>query len=87
MSEEQRVPLIPVATIGPLLVTKSGLAKALSVSERTVDYWRERGVIPFLQLSGRFVRFDVSEVRAALEKRYKVRNKAEGGNRHKETTS
>ena len=36
---------------------------------------------------GRFVRFDVSEVRAALEKRYKVRNKAEGGNRHKETTS
>ncbi len=87
MSDEQRIPLIPVATIAPLLITKSGLAKALSVSERTVDYWRERGVIPSLQFGGRFVRFDVSEVRAALEKRYKVRKKAEGGNRHKEATS
>lgn len=27
MSDEQRVPLFPVATIAPLLVTKAGLAK------------------------------------------------------------
>ena len=76
MSDEQRIPLIPVATIGPLLVTKYGVAKALSVSERTVGNWQQKGVIPFLKISDRFVRFDLAEVRAALDQRYKIQAKA-----------
>jgi hypothetical protein len=83
MSEE-RIPLIPVTTVGPLLVTKSACAKALSVSERTLDYWRAKNVIPCLQFSERFVRFDLAEVRAALERRYKMQ--AKGGVKIKTTT-
>jgi hypothetical protein len=64
------VPLIPVATTGPLLVDKASLAKALDVSPRT--NWRSAGVIPSLQFGNRFVRFDLAEVHAALEKRFKV---------------
>ena len=75
MSEE-RIPLIPVTTLGPLLVTKSACAKALSVSERTLDCWRRAGVVPALEIGPRFVRFDLAEVRAALERRYKMQAKA-----------
>ena len=75
MSEE-RIPLIPVTTVGPLLVTKSACAKALSVSERTLDYWRRAGVVPALEIGPRFVRFDLAEVRAALDRRYKMQAKA-----------
>jgi hypothetical protein len=60
VSDEQRIPLIPVGTIGPLLVNKSGLAKALGVSERTVGNWQHKGVIPFLKISDRFVHFDIA---------------------------
>jgi hypothetical protein len=68
---------VPVSATGPLLVTKSGLSQALSVSERTIDYWREKELIPFLQFGSRFVRFDLAEVISALSKRYKVRPAAQ----------
>ena len=63
------------AHIEPLLVTKSTLARALSVSERKVDYWREHGIIPCLELGPRFVRFDLAEVRGALAQRYRLQAK------------
>jgi predicted site-specific integrase-resolvase len=76
MSDEQRAPLINVTDAGPVLVSKAVLAKALSISERTVGNWQKKGVIPFLKISDRFVRFDVAEVRDALDQRYKVQAKA-----------
>ena len=87
MSDEQRIPLIPVATIGPLLITKDGLAKALSVSERTIGNWQHKGVIPFLKISDRFVRFDLAEVRATFDERYKVHSKAKDARRRKEAAT
>jgi hypothetical protein len=67
----------PVIPIGQILADKAGLAKALSVSQRSIDSWRAKGVIPYLSFGNRFVRFDIAEVRHALEK-YKVRPKAKG---------
>ena len=46
------------------------------MSVRTVGNWQKRGIIPYLQISKRFVRFDLSEVKAALEQLYKVQPKA-----------
>jgi phage terminase Nu1 subunit (DNA packaging protein) len=78
MSRPQVVPAAsPVIPIGQILVDKAGLAKAFAVSQRTVDYWREKGIIPFLSFGDRFIRFDIAEVRNAVEK-YKIRAKAKG---------
>jgi hypothetical protein len=74
-SAEREIPLIPVASVGPLLTNKAGLAKALTVSPRTIDYWRQEKIIPYLSFGNRFVRFDLVEVHAALEKRFKVHAK------------
>lgn len=49
------------------------LAKTLNVSERTIDTWKHKGVIPFLRV-GRVVRFDLDAVKRALEK-YQVISK------------
>jgi hypothetical protein len=75
ISAEREIPQIPVTSLGPLLTNKAGVAKAMTVSERTVDYWREQGIIPYLSLGNRFIRFDLNEVRQALE-RYKVEARA-----------
>ena len=48
------------------------VAKAIPVCKRTVDTWREKGIIPFIRIGG-VLRYDLDEVKAALEKRFKVR--------------
>jgi hypothetical protein len=45
------------------------LSLALGESERTIEYWRSIGVIPFLRVGHRTVRFDLSRVKAALMRR------------------
>lgn len=45
------------------------LATALGESERTVRSWKQSGVIPFLALGYRTVRFRLDDVMRALEKR------------------
>ena len=57
--------------IAPLFYTRDQLALALATSARTIDNWRERGVIPFIKVGG-IVRFDVARVRAALERKFEV---------------
>jgi excisionase family DNA binding protein len=42
------------------------LAELLSVSERTIRYWQERRIIPFIKI-GSVIRYDAEKVRAALE--------------------
>ena len=74
---EKRIPLIPADAVGSLLVTKNTLAKACSVSERTIDYWRANGTIPALEFGPRFVRFDLAEVKAALDRKFRLH--AKGG--------
>ena len=68
---------IPVAITGPLLVTKSELAKAIMTSPRTIDNWREKGIIPFIKVGG-IVRFDLAKVKAALEARFEVHETSPG---------
>lgn len=67
---------IPAAAITPMLTDKKGVAKAFSVSVRTVGNWLEKGTIPHLKFSDRFLRFDLAEVRAALDQHYKIQAKA-----------
>ena len=62
----------PVISIGQILVDKKGLAKALSISPRKIDYMRARGIIPCIELGNRFVRFNLAEVITALERRYRL---------------
>jgi hypothetical protein len=62
----------PVIPIGQLWVDKKGLAKALSISPRKIDYLRARGIIPCIELGNRFVRFNLAEVTATLERRYRL---------------
>ena len=57
------------------LDTRTTLAKRLDVSLRTVDDWREREIIPYLKIGG-VVRFEFTQVMAALRERYEVREKS-----------
>jgi hypothetical protein len=56
-----------VEQVEPLYLNKKQLAQSLLVSERTIDTWRERSVIPFLKIRG-VIRFNLADVRAALER-------------------
>ena len=49
------------------------LSTALNVSDRTIDAWKQKGLIPFLRV-GRVVRFDLAAVKRALEQ-YRVHAK------------
>jgi len=50
------------------LVRKRDVARAASVSPRCVENWMRAKVIPFVRISRRCVRFDLSRVLAALRK-------------------
>lgn len=56
-----------IGTSQPILVNKTTLAQALSVSPRQVGYWMEEGRIPFLRIGSRCTRFKIADVVAALE--------------------
>lgn len=67
---------IPVTTLlEPLYLNREQLAQAVLTSARTIDNWRELGIIPFIKVRG-VVRFDLAKVKAALEKRFEVREKS-----------
>ena len=51
------------------LVRKGIVARTNSVSCRTVENWMKRGLIPFVRLSARCVRFHLPSVMAALRRR------------------
>jgi excisionase family DNA binding protein len=57
------------------LDTRTQLAERINISLRTVDDWRERGIIPYLKIGG-VIRFDFAQVMAALRERYEVKEKA-----------
>ena len=57
------------------LLTRTQLAERLNISHRTVDDWRERGLIPYLKIGG-VIRFDIEQVMAGLRERYEVKQKA-----------
>ena len=40
-------PVEVIAQVEPLYLNKQQLARAVPVSERTVDNWKERGIIPY----------------------------------------
>jgi excisionase family DNA binding protein len=54
------------------LLSKSELARILSVSERTIENWLKQKKIPRLQLSARLQRFSLQKVEAALA-RYEIK--------------
>lgn len=53
------------------LITKTELAKKLKVSTRTVDAWREQGVISCIKIASQ-VRFDWNEVLEEIKERKEV---------------
>jgi len=57
------------------LVKKPRLAGRYEVSTRTVDYWMKNGVIPFIKIGSKFVRFDPLECDAAIA-RFKINPEA-----------
>jgi hypothetical protein len=50
------------------LVTKDVVARAASVSPRTIENWMGQRRIPYIRLSPRCVRFHITSVLAALRK-------------------
>jgi hypothetical protein len=51
------------------LLTEAELARALGEEVRTVRNWRYKGIIPYLSLGHRQVRYRLDAVLTALEKR------------------
>jgi hypothetical protein len=60
------------AGITKRLLSKRELATILSVSQRTVENWLSRKMIPCLRLSARLTRFSLPKVEAALN-RYEIK--------------
>ena len=54
------------ATAVKLLLTKRETAKALGVSERTVDYWRRDGKLPAV-IIGSHPRFDTRDIQNLID--------------------
>ena len=55
------------------IVNDPKLASILGISKRTLEGWRRRRKIPFIQLSRKCVRYRLSEVLRCLEEKYTVR--------------
>lgn len=53
------------------LLTAAEVADLLRVSESTIKQWARAGVIPSVRCTPTTVRFDFSEVRAALKARFR----------------
>ena len=54
---------------GGALLTEAELARALGEEVRTVRGWRYKGLVPYLSLGHRSIRFRLSAVLEALEKK------------------
>jgi hypothetical protein len=54
------------------LLTKPELAPRYHVVPRTIDHWMKAGIIPYLKIGRKLVRFDPIECDRALEK-FKVK--------------
>ena len=55
-----------------IYITPTQLAQAIPCSRRTLDIWKSQGFLPFIKI-GRLVRYDLNEVKAAIEKKFKVK--------------
>jgi len=65
--------LVPLAAIDELaLLKRPQLARAISVSPRTVDNWQRQKRIPYIKLSARCIRYHLPSVFAALQ-RFEIR--------------
>lgn len=51
------------------LLNEKALASVLAVSPRTLRTWRKEGRLPYIRVSPGVVRYELSEVRAALNER------------------
>ena len=77
-------PEMIVGAAGTLaLVTKDVVARAASVSPRTIENWMGQRRIPYIRLSPKCVRFHITSVLAAL-RRFEVK---EVGHARKTTSS
>ena len=54
------------------LMKKAKLAERMSVSLRTIDKWVANRIIPYIQISPGFNRFEYEAVIAVIRKRYGV---------------
>ena len=70
----RKAPITVTTLVEPLYLNREQLAQAITTSARTIDNWREAGVIPFIKVRG-VVRFDLAKVKAALERRFEIREK------------
>jgi excisionase family DNA binding protein len=70
------IPARATETSSPVkaLIDRRQMAEAAGVSKRTIDTWREMGIIPFLKIGG-VIRFDRDQVIASLREHYEVRLK------------
>lgn len=68
MSLDHEPEMIMQAADSLALVTKAVVARAASVSLRTVENWMGQRRIPYVRLSPRCVRFHIPRVLAALRK-------------------
>lgn len=51
------------------LLSKRGLAPRLQISVRTLDAWMKRGLVPFIKIGGKTVRFRLADVIQKLSER------------------
>jgi predicted site-specific integrase-resolvase len=49
-------------------VKKSAAAAFLGITPRTLETWRNKGLIPYIRIANRVVRYSLTDIAAALRK-------------------
>ena len=70
--ENKLASAVQVCLTQPLYLNVEQLARAIPASRRTLEYWRDEGIIPYIKV-GRVIRYELVGVKAALESRFLVK--------------
>jgi hypothetical protein len=66
------------------LLRERACAKHLDISHRTLEEWRKKGIVPYLQITSRSIRYRLPDVLQALRDNYGVEVHSHPSVTHKE---
>jgi hypothetical protein len=67
---EDRVALLTTASSFDDLIRERACAKHLSISHRTLEGWRKKGLVPYLRITSKSIRYRLADVLQALRENY-----------------
>jgi hypothetical protein len=64
---KDRAALLTTAASSDNLIRERACAKHLSISHRTLELWRKKGLVPYLRITSKSIRYRLVDVLQALQ--------------------